>query len=151
MTKDIREILELLPHRYPFLMLDRILDMSADTIVGLKNVTINEPFFQGHFPQEPIMPGVMIVEAMAQAAGILGFSLVPDCKVDSVVFMGMDRVKFRKPVRPGDQLIIKAHLLKQKGRIFKMHAEAFVDDHLVAEAELMAALDTFKGESAVEV
>jgi len=147
---SIHEVLEYLPHRFPFLLVDRVRELElGKRIVAIKNVTINEPFFQGHFPKEPIMPGVLIVEAMAQVSGILGFSLVPDCKVDSVVFMGMDRVKFRKPVRPGDQLIIKARLLKQKGRIFKVHAEAFVDDHLVAEAELMAALNTFKGDPEV--
>ncbi len=140
MTKDIREILQLLPHRYPFLLLDRILELSAESIVGLKNVTINEPFFQGHFPSEPIMPGVLIVEAMAQAGGILGFSLLQDHKVDAIYFMGMDRVRFRKPVRPGDQLIINVRLIKRKGTIFKMQAEAQVGDSLVAEAELMATL-----------
>jgi 3-hydroxyacyl-[acyl-carrier-protein] dehydratase len=144
MTKDIREVLKLLPHRYPFLLLDRILELTSETIVGLKNVTINEPFFQGHFPAEPIMPGVLIVEAMAQAGGILGFSLLTDQKVEAIYFMGMDRVRFRKPVRPGDQLIIKVRLIKQKGTIFKMQAEAYVDDNLVAEAELLATLGSPK-------
>jgi 3-hydroxyacyl-[acyl-carrier-protein] dehydratase len=144
MTKDIREVLKLLPHRYPFLLLDRILELTSETIVGLKNVTINEPFFQGHFPVEPIMPGVLIVEAMAQAGGILGFSLLTDQKVEAIYFMGMDRVRFRKPVRPGDQLIIKVRLIKQKGTIFKMQAEAYVDDNLVAEAELLATLGSPK-------
>jgi 3-hydroxyacyl-[acyl-carrier-protein] dehydratase len=140
MNKDIIEVLRTLPHRYPFLMLDRILELTSETVVGLKNVTINEPFFQGHFPGQPIMPGVMIVEAMAQAAAILGFSLLDDQKGNTIYFMGMDKVRFRKPVRPGDQLIIKARLLKRKGSIFKMQAEAFVEDQLVAEAELMATL-----------
>jgi 3-hydroxyacyl-[acyl-carrier-protein] dehydratase len=144
MTKDILEILEALPHRYPFLMLDRILELTADSVVGLKNVTINEPFFQGHFPEKPIMPGVMIVEAMAQAGAILGYSLVDDLGEKIIYFMGMDKVRFRKPVVPGDQLIIKAKLMKQKGPIFKMQAEAFVADQLVAEAELMATLGTAK-------
>lgn len=144
MNKDILEILELLPHRYPFLMLDRILELTADSVVGLKNVTINEPFFQGHFPEKPIMPGVMIVEAMAQAGAILGYSLVDDLGEKIIYFMGMDKVRFRKPVVPGDQLIIKAKLMKQKGPIFKMQAEAFVADQLVAEAELMATLGTAK-------
>ncbi len=141
MTKDIREILKLLPHRYPFLLLDRVLDLTAERITALKNVTINEPFFQGHFPGDPIMPGVLIVEAMAQAAGILGFSVLSEPNVDAIYFMAMDRVRFRKPVRPGDQLIIKADLLKQKGTIFKMQATAFVDDQLVAEAELLASMN----------
>jgi 3-hydroxyacyl-[acyl-carrier-protein] dehydratase len=140
MIKDIHEVLKLLPHRYPFLLLDRILEVTQESIVGLKNVTINEPFFQGHFPGEPIMPGVLIVEAMAQAGGILGLSLLTDRKANAIYFMGMDRVRFRKPVRPGDQLIIKVRLLKQKGTIFKMQAEAHVENNLVAEAELMATL-----------
>ncbi len=144
MTKDILEILKMLPHRYPFLLLDRILEMTSETVVGLKNVTINEPFFQGHFPGEPIMPGVLIVEAMAQVGGLLGFSLVPDHRTDVVYFMGMDRVRFRKPVRPGDQLIIKVRLIKQKGPVFKMQAEAHVEGNLVAEAELMATLGAKK-------
>jgi 3-hydroxyacyl-[acyl-carrier-protein] dehydratase len=144
MNKDIIEVLRALPHRYPFLMLDRILELTSETVVGLKNVTINEPFFQGHFPGEPIMPGVMIVEAMAQVGGFLGFSLLDDEKGNTIYFMGMDKVRFRKPVRPGDQLIIKARLLKRKGSIFKMQAEAFVEDQLVAEAELMATLGSAK-------
>ena len=140
MNKDIVEILKVLPHRYPFLMLDRILEMTADSVVGLKNVTINEPFFQGHFPGKPIMPGVMIVEAMAQAGAILGYALLDNDEEMAIYFMGMDKVRFRKPVLPGDQLIIKAKLMKQKGSIFKMQGEAFVADQLVAEAELMATL-----------
>jgi 3-hydroxyacyl-[acyl-carrier-protein] dehydratase len=144
MNKDIIEVLRTLPHRYPFLMLDRILELTSETVVGLKNVTINEPFFQGHFPGQPIMPGVMIVEAMAQAAAILGFSLLDDQKGNTIYFMGMDKVRFRKPVRPGDQLIIKARLLKRKGPVFKMQAEAFVEDQLVAEAELLATLGSAK-------
>jgi 3-hydroxyacyl-[acyl-carrier-protein] dehydratase len=144
MPKDILEIMETIPHRYPFLMLDRVLEMTADSVVGLKNVTINEPFFQGHFPGEPIMPGVMIIEAMAQAGAVLGLSLLQHLKGNSVYFMGMDKVRFRKPVRPGDQLVIKAQLMKQKGTIFKIKAEAFVDEHLVAEAELMAMLGSPK-------
>jgi 3-hydroxyacyl-[acyl-carrier-protein] dehydratase len=144
MNKDIVEILKVLPHRYPFLMLDRILELTADSVVGLKNVTINEPFFQGHFPGKPIMPGVMIVEAMAQAGVILGYALGDNDGEKAIYFMGMDKVRFRKPVLPGDQLIIKAKLMKQKGSIFKMQAEAFVADQLVAEAELMATLGAIK-------
>jgi beta-hydroxyacyl-ACP dehydratase FabZ len=147
MIKDIQEILKLLPHRYPFLLLDRVLDLTAERVTALKNVTINEPFFQGHFPGEPIMPGVLIVESMAQAAGILGFAVLSDPQVDAIYFMAMDRVRFRRPVRPGDQLIIKADLLKQKGMIFKMQTTAFVDDHLVAEAELMATMSIAKNRS----
>jgi beta-hydroxyacyl-ACP dehydratase FabZ len=140
MPEDILQIMETLPHRYPFLMLDRVLELTSDSIVGLKNVTINEPFFQGHFPGEPIMPGVMIIEAMAQAGGVLGFSLLGHLKGNSIYFMGMDKVRFRKPVRPGDQLLIKAQVMKQKGTILKIKAEAFVEEQLVAEAELMATL-----------
>jgi len=145
---DILQILEILPHRYPFLLVDRVLELTPELVVGLKNVSINEPFFQGHFPDQPIMPGVLIVEAMAQAGGILAFSLLTAQQRSAVYFMGMDRVRFRKPVRPGDQLILKVKLLKQRGAVFKMSGEAFVDDHLVAEAELMATIDMSK--SAVE-
>jgi beta-hydroxyacyl-ACP dehydratase FabZ len=140
MPEDILKIMETLPHRYPFLMLDRVLELTSDSIVGLKNVTINEPFFQGHFPGEPIMPGVMIIEAMAQTGGVLGLSLLQHLKGDSLYFMGMDKVRFRKPVRPGDQLLIKVQLMKQKGTIFKIKAEAFVEEQLVAEAELLATI-----------
>jgi 3-hydroxyacyl-[acyl-carrier-protein] dehydratase len=144
MEKNIQTILEILPHRYPFLLLDRILECTNEEVVGLKNVSINEPFFQGHFPTRPIMPGVLIVEALAQAGGILAFSLVPQYDNNAIYFMGMDKVRFRKPVRPGDQLILKIKLLKQRGPIFKMKGEAFVDDQLVAEAELMATVDPGK-------
>lgn len=144
MEKDIFEILKILPHRYPFLLLDRILESSSEDLVALKNVTINEPFFQGHFPAEPIMPGVLIVEAMAQAGGILAFLKVPGLQTKAVYFMGIDKVRFRKPVRPGDQLILKLKLLKQRGPVFKMAGEAYVDDQLVAEAELMATVDPGK-------
>ncbi|NLI32317.1 MAG: 3-hydroxyacyl-ACP dehydratase FabZ [Deltaproteobacteria bacterium] len=141
MAKDISEILEILPHRYPFLLVDCILEESADAIVGLKNVTFNEPFFQGHFPGHPIMPGVLIVEAMAQAGGILAFSVMGQKGKDRVYFMGLDGVRFRKPVRPGDQLILKLKIMKRRGAVFKMRGEAFVNDQLVAEAELMATVD----------
>lgn len=141
MTKDILEIMSILPHRYPFLLLDRILELTAEEVTGLKNVTINEPFFQGHFPSHPIMPGVLIVEALAQAGGVLAFSLLPAQQNGVVYFMGMDAVRFRKPVRPGDQLILKVKLIKQRGAIFKMSGEAFVEGQLVAEAQLMATVD----------
>ena len=129
MPEDILKIMEILPHRYPFLMLDRVLELTSDSVVGLKNVTINEPFFQGHFPGEPIMPGVMIIEAMAQTGGVLGLSLLQHLKGNSVYFMGMDKVRFRKPVRPGDQLLIKAathetegHHLQDQGRSLRRRA-----------------------------
>lgn len=146
MIMDILEILKILPHRYPFLLVDRVLESTSEELVALKNVTINEPFFQGHFPIQPIMPGVLIVEALAQAGGILAFAKLPELKSNAVYFMGMDRVRFRKPVRPGDQLILKLKMLKQRGAVFKMQGEAYVDNQLVAEAELMATIDQGKPE-----
>jgi 3-hydroxyacyl-[acyl-carrier-protein] dehydratase len=141
-TIDIKEIIRLLPHRYPFLLVDRILEgEKMKNLVGLKNVTINEPFFQGHFPSEPIMPGVLILEGMAQAGGILAFYSMPEMVGKKLVyFAGIDKVKFRRPVVPGDQLIYEVEVIKQKGKIWKMAAKAKVDDKLAAEAELMAAL-----------
>ncbi|MGC9196704.1 MAG: 3-hydroxyacyl-ACP dehydratase FabZ [Syntrophobacteraceae bacterium] len=135
---DVVQIKETLPHRYPFLLVDRIVETTSDAIVALKNVSVNEPFFQGHFPNDPIMPGVLIVEAMAQAGGILVFTVNPHLKDKPFYFAGLDKVRFRKPVRPGDQLVMKVKLLKQRGGFFKMLGEAFVDDVLVAEAEMMA-------------
>lgn len=139
---DVREIMKLLPHRYPFLLVDRIEKLVADReIVALKNVTMNEPFFMGHFPGSPIMPGVLIVEAMAQAGGVLAFHSGPKELAGSpVYFVGIDKVRFRKPVVPGDQLRMHLTLVRQKGRIVKMRGEAFVGDTLVAEGEFMAAL-----------
>ena len=141
-TIDIKEIIRLLPHRYPFLLVDRILEgEKMKNLVGLKNVTINEPFFQGHFPSEPIMPGVLILEGMAQAGGILAFYSMPEMVGKKLVyFAGIDKVKFRRPVVPGDQLIYEVEVIKQKGKIWKMAGKAKVDDKLAAEAELMAAL-----------
>lgn len=147
MDMDILQILEILPHRYPFLLIDRVLELTPQQVVGLKNVTINEHFFPGHFPNQPIMPGVLIVEAMAQAGGILAFSLLKAQRGSAVYFMGMDHVRFRKPVRPGDQLILKVKINKQRGAVFKMSGEAFVEDQLVAEAELMATVDMSKSEA----
>ena len=139
---DIKEIIRLLPHRYPFLLVDRILEgEKMKNLVGLKNVTINEPFFQGHFPSEPIMPGVLILEGMAQAGGILAYYSMPEAVGEKLVyFAGIDKVKFRRPVVPGDQLIYVVEVIKQKGKIWKMAGKAKVDDKLAAEAELMAAL-----------
>ena len=141
-TLDIKEIIRLLPHRYPFLLVDRILEgEKMKNLVGFKNVTINEPFFQGHFPSEPIMPGVLILEGMAQAGGILAFYSMPEMVGEKLVyFAGIDKVKFRRPVVPGDQLIYEVEVIKQKGKIWKMAGKAKVDDKLAAEAELMAAL-----------
>jgi len=143
---DIRQIMQYIPHRFPFLLVDRIVELTSEEAVGLKNVTINEPFFQGHFPGHPIMPGVLIIEAMAQTGGILAFNLAGDLKSEVVYFMGMDKVRFRKPVYPGDQLLLKLKLIRRKGPVFKMKGEAFVEDRLVAEAELMANIEPVKGE-----
>jgi beta-hydroxyacyl-ACP dehydratase FabZ len=137
---DISKILECLPHRYPFLMVDRVLELVKDEkIVALKNVSINEQFFQGHFPSMPIMPGVLIIEAMGQAGGILLAANLPAEKQGNLFyFMGFDKVRFRKPVRPGDQLVLELTLLKKRSKVVKMAGTAFVDDIIVAEAELMA-------------
>jgi 3-hydroxyacyl-[acyl-carrier-protein] dehydratase len=137
---DIDEILELLPHNYPFLLVDRILELEpAAKIVGIKNVTFNEPFFPGHFPQKPIMPGVLIIEAMAQAGGILAFKSFPD-KKGSVFFTGIDNARFRKPVIPGDQLRLVVEVIKHRREIWLFDGKAFVENELVAEARIMAML-----------
>jgi len=138
---DIQAILKLLPHRYPFVMVDRITRIDpGNEIVGLKNVTINEPFFQGHFPEQPVMPGVMILEGMAQVGGVLGFQSKPEMIGEKLLyFAGINNARFRKPVVPGDQVIFKLKLLKMKRGIMVMEGKAFVDDQLVAEAELMAS------------
>ena len=139
---DIQKIMSLLPHRYPFLLVDRIQELVADEkIVALKNVTINEPFFQGHFPGSPIMPGVLIVEAMAQAGGVLVFTSLPEKKHGApIYFMGIDKVKFRKPVLPGDQLFLEIKILKQRAKAVKMAGTAFVNEKVMAEAEFMATI-----------
>ena len=140
MSYNIQEIMKLLPHRYPFILIDRVLELVPDEkIIALKNVTINEPFFQGHFPGAPIMPGVLMVEAMAQAGGVLVSTSMPQEKQGALIyFMGMDKVKFRKPVVPGDQLVFEVKILKQRLKAVKMSGIATVDKKLVAEAELMA-------------
>lgn len=146
---DVREIMEIMPHRYPFLLVDRIESLKkGEEIIGIKNVTINEPFFVGHFPGNPIMPGVLIIEAMAQVGGILAFHSSPKEWAGSLVyFMGIDKVRFRKPVVPGDQLRLKLTTIRQKQRVFKMRGEAYVEDTLVAEAELMAAIERGRNET----
>jgi len=139
---DIETIFKMLPHRYPLLMIDRVLDFRPDeNITALKNVTVNEPFFQGHFPQKPVMPGVMIVEAMAQAGGLLvQASQSPDRWGRKLsYFMGMDQVRFRRQVVPGDQLILKVHILKKRAKAVKIAGVAEVDEKVVAQAELMAS------------
>ena len=139
-TIDIHEILDLMPHRYPFLLIDRILELvPGEKVVGLKNVTISEPFFQGHFPGNPIMPGVLIVEAMGQAGGVLVSASMPEGKrIDNEYFIGMDKVRFRKPVVPGDQLIFDLTMINKRSKAAKMAGIAKVNDKIVAEAELMA-------------
>jgi UDP-3-O-[3-hydroxymyristoyl] N-acetylglucosamine deacetylase/3-hydroxyacyl-[acyl-carrier-protein] dehydratase len=139
MSMDITRILEVIPHRYPFLLVDRIVEIiDSRRIVGIKNVTINEPFFQGHFPGHPIMPGVLIVESMAQVGGFLLLEAVEDVHEKVVYFMSMDGVKFRRPVVPGDQLRLEVEMLQFRGKTCKMRGEAFVDGQLVCEAEMMA-------------
>ncbi len=138
---DILKIIELLPHRYPFLLVDRVIELVPDDkITALKNVTMNEPFFSGHFPGQPIMPGVLIIEAMAQAGGLLAFESGSGSNRGKLIyFMGMDKVRFRKPVIPGDQLIFEAKILKWRSKVAKMSGTASVDNQIVAEAELMAS------------
>ena len=147
------EVQQILPHRYPFLLLDRVLDITLnEKVVGLKNVTVNEPFFQGHFPGKPVMPGVLIIEAMAQAGGILAYKSAPQLTGKKLIyFMGMDKVKFRKPVVPGDQLILELVALRRGQRVWKMQGKAFVGETLVAEAELTAALTDFESQTSEEV
>jgi beta-hydroxyacyl-ACP dehydratase FabZ len=136
---DILQILSALPHRYPFLLVDRILETEGDNrVVGLKNVTINEPFFQGHFPGHPIMPGVLIVEALAQTGGVLLLSRMPDAANKVVYFMALDGVRFRKPVLPGDQLRMVVDVVQNRGATVKLRGEAFVDGKLACEADMMA-------------
>ncbi len=136
---NIIEIMKKLPHRYPFLLIDRITDVQPNvSIVGIKNVTINEPFFQGHFPNQPIMPGVLMVEAMAQTAGVLAFSSGVEAK--SVFFLSIEKAKFRKPVVPGDQLRIEISVLHQRGHVWKFSGTATVDDKVVAEADFTAMI-----------
>jgi 3-hydroxyacyl-[acyl-carrier-protein] dehydratase len=144
MKIEIDEILTLLPHKYPFLLVDRIEDFEPERrIIGLKNVTFNEPFFPGHFPGKPIMPGVLIIEAMAQTAGILAFKSYPGLTGD-VRFIGIDNARFRRPVTPGDQLKLVLEVVKHRREIWVFKGEAFVDEKKVAEAQLMATLQESK-------
>jgi 3-hydroxyacyl-[acyl-carrier-protein] dehydratase len=139
---EIKEIMQILPHAYPFLLVDRIIEVDpGKRIVGIKNVTYNEPFFPGHFPGRPIMPGVLIVEAMAQTAGILVFSSLPQEQFKSpVYFLGIDNVRFRKTVVPGDQLRLELEITKHRQSIWGFKGKALVDGKVVAEAELLAML-----------
>jgi 3-hydroxyacyl-[acyl-carrier-protein] dehydratase len=139
---DIKKIMEYIPHRYPFLLIDRVLEMEpGKRIVAIKNVTINEPFFQGHFPGQPIMPGVLLIEAMAQAWGVLAISTTRQ-QVHSadILFIGIDKARFRRPVLPGDQVRFELESIGLKRLIWKFRGKAFVDGNLVAEAELMATM-----------
>ncbi|HSR53000.1 MAG TPA: 3-hydroxyacyl-ACP dehydratase FabZ [Acidobacteriota bacterium] len=138
---EIREILDFLPHRYPFLLVDRILDLEpGKRIVGIKNVSINEPYFQGHFPGVPIMPGVLIIEAMAQAGGILVFYTLSDRKKKLVFLAGLEKARFRKPVVPGDQVRIEMDVLRIKSRVGRLKGKAKVDGQTVAETEMLFSL-----------
>lgn len=139
---NIYEVMKLLPHRYPFLLIDRVVDyVENDYLHAIKNVSMNEPFFQGHFPEYPVMPGVLILEALAQATGILAFqSMEQKPGADNLyLFVGIDNARFKKQVVPGDQLHLKVKLLKEKRGIWKFEAEAYVDDQLAASATLMGA------------
>ncbi|HSW38872.1 MAG TPA: 3-hydroxyacyl-ACP dehydratase FabZ [Acidobacteriota bacterium] len=141
LTKRIGEILEVLPQRYPFLLVDRILETDGSTyMVGLKNVTINEPFFQGHFPDHPVMPGVLLVESLAQVGVMLLLSKDHKRKEQLVYFSGIDKCRFRHPVIPGDQLRIEVTVLKQRDRYFKMKGRALVENNVAIEAELSCSV-----------
>jgi 3-hydroxyacyl-[acyl-carrier-protein] dehydratase len=143
---DIHKVLSLLPHRYPFLLIDRVLDFERDVyLVGLKNVSFNEPFFTGHFPVRPVMPGVLIVEAMAQATGLLAMASRPDEVGEKSLyyFVGIDKARFKRPVEPGDQLIMRVTLEAVRRGIWKFNGEARVDDRLVASAEIMCTARDF--------
>jgi len=140
---DIYKILKQLPHRYPFLLVDRVLAIDkGKSIRAVKNVTINEPFFQGHFPYRPVMPGVLMLEALAQAAALLAFDAIDTTPDENSVyyFAGMDGVRFKRPVEPGDQLILEVELVRMKAGVFKFKARALVDDELAVEAELTCAV-----------
>ena len=144
---DIHEILEHLPHRYPILLVDRVLDVvPGERIVALKNVSVNEPFFPGHYPHHPVMPGVLIVEALAQAAAILSFKTLGGKPYDKSVyyFVGIDNARFKRPVSPGDQLILEVSIQASKRGLWKFAAQAKVDGQVAAEAELMCTVRTIE-------
>lgn len=146
MTKksiDINQIKDLLPHRYPFLLIDRVLDYTArESLTAIKNVTVNEPFFNGHFPQKPVMPGVLMIEAMAQAGGILYFQTMRDEGIDDggiILLAGVDKARFKRIVEPGDQLRFEIKVTKIKSVIWKLEGKAYVGDELACSAEIMSA------------
>jgi len=145
---DVNDIRRILPHRYPFLLVDRIVELEAERVVGIKNVTANEPFFAGHFPDFPVMPGVLIVEAMAQAAGVLVLRTIEDRDNKLVFLVSVDAARFRKPVVPGDTLRLEMTVIKRKGSVAKMAGRATVDGVLVAEAEVMCKLEDKKSQPA---
>ncbi len=146
MLYNVVDIQNILPHRYPFLLVDRITELiPGEYIEGLKNISISEPVFQGHFPDHPIYPGVMIIEGMAQAGGVLAFKSMDgatqeDIQNKVVYFMSIDKAKFRAPVTPGDQLVYKINVIKNKGAVWQLDAKAYVDDKVVAQAELKAMI-----------
>lgn len=138
--KDISDILSVMPHRYPFLLIDRVLEMDEKTIRAVKNVTVNEPHFLGHFPGVPVMPGVLVVEAMAQAGGFLLFSQIEERDDKLIYFTGIDNCRFRKPVVPGDQVIFEVELVAKRKAFAKIHGRALVDGEVVCEADMMSAM-----------
>jgi 3-hydroxyacyl-[acyl-carrier-protein] dehydratase len=140
-TMDMRRIMKLLPHRYPFLLVDRVIDCKpGESITAVKSVTINEPYFVGHFEAQPVMPGVLIIEAMAQAAGLLSYATVGATKIRPLYYLvGVDQARFRRTVVPGDQLVLKVYIEKEKRGMWKYRCEAFVDDQLAVEANIMTA------------
>lgn len=144
----IDQIREILPHRYPMLLVDRILEISDERVVGIKNVTANEPFFQGHFPDYPIMPGVLVVEAMAQCGGVLALRSISDRANKVVLFASIDDCRFRMPVTPGDQLRLELDIIRRRGAVIKMRGRALVGDRLAAEAVLMCSVSDRPGTDA---
>jgi len=137
---DVRQIMKVLPHRYPFLLVDRVVEVEEKRIRAIKNVTFNEPFFNGHFPGQPVMPGVLVVEALAQAGGYLLFSQVEDREGKLIYFSGIDNCRFRKPVVPGDQLIFEVEVVAVRRTFAKIHGRALVDGEVVCEADLMSVM-----------
>jgi beta-hydroxyacyl-ACP dehydratase FabZ len=137
---DIEGILDILPHRYPFLLVDRVLELEPERILALKNVTFNEPHFTGHFPGVPVMPGVLVVEAMAQAGGVLMLSEMPDRHDKLIYFTGIDNCRFRRPVVPGDQLLLEVTVARRRQRFAVLHGVARVGEEVAAEADLSSAL-----------